>query len=90
MAATIEHVLVYEVQMNHSNCTQTCPRVCERSWLHADETFLYDEWAEAAARIKAFFDGRLRGCQGIVMVDLDTMPKAEFDALPADDAPADA
>ena len=78
MPRTFESVVVYEVHCCHSNCTD-----CDGK----GESFLYDDWDEAAARVKRFLDGRKKHCNGSAIVDQTTMPKAEYEALPLDEDP---
>jgi hypothetical protein len=80
MATQVTQIVVYEVNVCHSNCEpEKCPREGRDS-----PPFVYDEWPEAAARMKQFFDSRPRGCEALIMVDVGLMTREEYDSLPED------
>jgi len=83
MPKTFESIVVYEVWLLHSNCADLKCR-------GKDQSFIYAEWRDAAASAQRFLDGRPAYCEGNVLIERDTMSKAEYDASPDDEeSPAD-
>lgn len=78
MAQSPPTIRVYVVELTHGNCKRD-------ACLADDERFIYDEWIQAAQRMKLFIDRRASGCRGIASVGPSAMTREAYDKLGKDE-----
>lgn len=72
---TVEYVRLWQVWFTHSNCTYDSEHDRE------DRSLYFEAWADASAEIELWLRGRAARCEGSIIVELISIPKAEWDAL---------